>query len=396
MAQRVAYFDCFSGASGDMILGALVDAGASPQALSAALASLPCGPISLRFQRVIRGGIRATQVHVETPHDHTHRGLSQISDIISKSPLPATVRDNALHVFTRLAEAEAAVHGCPVAKVHFHEVGALDAIADIVGACAALNQLGIETVQFSVLPLGGGTVQSAHGVLPVPAPATALLVKGLECRMGPVESELLTPTGAAILTSLGAQAPQALLRVESLGYGAGTREFPGHPNLLRVLLGEAADTGSEDAVWVLEANLDDMTPQLCGYAIERLLAAGALDAWAAPIQMKKSRPALMLCAIVEEESLAKVEEIFFAETTTFGVRRHRALRRKLLRDLVTVHTPQGVAKVKVGKVGDKVVTVSPEYEDCRRIAQETGTPLRDVMAAVMQAYAAQVGTPPRA
>ena len=389
MAQRIAYFDCFSGASGDMILGALVDAGASLEALSAALASLPCGPISLRSEKVSRGGICATQVHVETPHDHAHRGLPQISDIIARSPFPAPVRNNALRVFTRLAEAEAAVHGCPVEKVHFHEVGALDAIADIVGACAALNQLGIETVQFSTLSLGGGTVKAAHGVLPVPAPATALLVKGLECRMGPVESELLTPTAAAILTSLGAQAPQARLRVESLGYGAGTREFPEHPNLLRVLIGEAADPCSEDAVWVLEANLDDMTPEVCGYAIERLLAAGALDAWAMPIQMKKSRPALMLCAIAEEATLAKVEETFFAETTTFGIRRHRVLRTKLDREFVTVTTPYGAVKVKVGKSGGKVITAAPEYEDCRRIAQETGTPLRDVMTSVMKAYATQ-------
>ncbi len=387
MAQRVAYFDCFSGASGDMILGALVDAGASPEALSTALGALPCGTISLRFERVTRSGIRATQVHVETPHEHVSRGLPQITELIDRSPLPATVRANAIHVFTRLAEAEASVHGCPVAKVHFHEVGALDAIADIIGACAALNQLGVDTVQFSVLPLGGGTVQAAHGVLPVPAPATALLVKGQDCRMGPVESELLTPTGAAILTTLGKQTPQALLRVETVGYGSGAREFPGHPNLLRVMIGPAADMGTEDAVWVLEANLDDMTPEVSGYAIERLLAAGALDAWAAPIQMKKSRPALLLCAIAEEECVAKVETAFFAETTTFGVRRHRALRRKLLRDFVTVKSPHGVAKVKVGKLGEKVVTASPEYEDCRRIAQETGVPLRDVMAAVMQAYA---------
>ena len=387
MPHRIAYFDCFSGASGDMILGALVDAGASLDELSAALAALPCGPISLSSEKTARGGMRATKVRVDVPHEHAHRGLSQISEIIGRSSLPHPVQKNALRIFTRLAEAEASVHGCPVEEIHFHEVGALDAIADIVGACATLNQLGIETVEFSILSLGSGTVKAAHGVLPVPAPATALLVKGMECRMGPVDSELLTPTAAAILTTLGKQAPDARMRIEHIGYGAGTKAFPSHPNLLRVMIGERAEPAAADNVWVVESNLDDVTPEVCGYAIERLLAAGALDAYAVPIQMKKSRSALMLCAIVEEDALAKVEEMFFAETTTFGVRRHRVLRTKLVREFVSVSTPHGVVKVKVGRTGGKIVTASPEYEDCRRIAQETGLPLREVMAAVMQAYA---------
>jgi uncharacterized protein (TIGR00299 family) protein len=250
-------------------------------------------------------------------------------------------------------------------------------------------------VFFSTLRLGGGTVKSQHGTLPVPAPATAVLVAGLQCELGPVQRELLTPTGAAILTTLGRQQSPGPLRIERIGYGAGGRDDADHPNVLRLMLGQAApateaarpEALEADAVWILEVNLDDTTAEIIGHTLEQLLAAGALDAWAMPIQMKKSRPAWMLCAIVQDESLRRAEEIFFRETTTFGIRRHRVERSKLARELRTVETPFGPVRVKVGTHEGKLVTASPEYEDCRRIALEKNVPLREVMDAVRRGFA---------
>ena len=314
--------------------------------------------------------------------------------MILGSRLPERVKERAIAVFTRLGEAEAAIHDAPVEKIHFHEVGALDAIADIVGAVAGLERLGVGAVFFSTLRLGGGTVNSQHGALPAPAPATAVLVAGLQCELGPVQRELLTPTGAAILTTLGRQRSPGPLRVERIGYGAGARDDADHPNVLRLILGQAApateaarpETLEADTAWVLEVNLDDTTAEVVGHTIEQLLAAGALDAWAMPIQMKKSRPAWMLCAIIADESLRRAEEIFFRETTTFGIRRHRVERSKLARELRTVETPFGPVRVKVGTREGKLLTASPEYEDCRRIALEKNIPLREVMDAARREF----------
>ena len=399
MSGVLAYFDCFSGASGDMILGALLDAGLPLETLSEDIALLSCGPIRLRAEKVPRGGISATKVTVDISGEpgHIHRGLHEIREIIGQSRLPEQVKERSIRVFTRLAEAEAFVHNVPVESIHFHEVGALDAIADIVGAVSGLERLGVTSVFFSTLRLGGGTIEAGHGALPVPAPATARLVTGFRCELGPVKQELLTPTAAALLTTLGTQQTLPPIRIEKVGYGAGTRDDPRHPNVLRLILAQAAPEpvlseaeGTEsDTVWVLEANLDDMTPEVCGYAIERLLDAGALDAYALPIQMKKSRPAWMLCAIVEESALARAEEIFFRETTTFGVRRYRAERAKLAREIRTVQTPYGPIRVKVGKRGGLVTIVSPEYEDCRRIALEKNVPLREVMQVAQRLFSAQ-------
>lgn len=385
MPERIAILDCFSGASGDMLLGALVDAGLPLEALSGEIERLPCGPIRLRAEKVMRAGLQATQVHVEAPHEHAHRGLGDITTIIRGADLPERVKERAIAVFTRLGEAEAAVHGCPIDHIHFHEVGALDAIADIVGAAVGLEHLGIDRLLFGTLHLGGGTIRAAHGTLPVPAPATARLVKGLRCEMGPVEMELLTPTAAAILTALGKQEDAGEFTPESIGYGAGSRDIPHHPNVLRLTLGRAQASEEADRVWVLEANLDDTTAEVCGYAIERLLAAGALDAWASPIQMKKSRPGWMLCAIAEPAALRAVEEIFFLETTTFGVRRHLCERSKLAREMKTVETAYGPVRVKVGSRAGKVITASPEFEDCRRVAEEKGVAVRVVMGAALRA-----------
>jgi hypothetical protein len=387
MADKIAFFDGFSGASGDMILGALVDAGLPVEEIQSDLDRLDCGPIRLEAEKVHRGGIAATKVHVEYPHEHHHhRGLSAIREIIRRAQLPDAVKDKAVAIFTRLGEAEAAVHGLPVEEVHFHEVGALDAIADIVGAAAGLHRLGVASIRFATLRLGGGTVKAAHGVLPVPAPATARLVQGFACEMGPVERELLTPTGAAILTTLGTQERIGPFRSTGAGYGAGSLDMPEQPNVLRMLLGEAASGEESDSVWVVEANLDDITAEVCGHALERLLAEGALDAWATPIQMKKSRPGWLLSVIVEKEKLAHVEETMFRETTTFGLRRYPVERAKLSREFREVMTPYGTVRVKIGSREGKVVTVSPEFEDCRRAALEKGAPLREVIEAAIRAF----------
>jgi len=386
MSDKTVFFDCFSGASGDMILGALVDAGVSIDALACDIAKLPCGPIRLRAEKVHRCGIRATRVHVEIPHEHAHRGLSDIRALIDAAALPETVKERAVRIFTRLGEAEAAVHGCPIDHVHFHEVGALDAIADIVGASAAMEHLGVAEVRFSTLRLGGGTVRAAHGDLPVPAPATARLIAGYVSEMGPVPCELLTPTGAAILTTLGRQDTTPRLAHDRVAYGAGAKEFPGHANVLRLFIGPLLSGAEADTVWVIECNLDDTTPEVCAHAIERLLAAGALDAWATPIQMKKSRPAWLLSAIAEDRARPAVEETFFRETTTFGFRRTRAERSKLTPEHRTVTTPYGPVRVKVGALGGRTMTASPEFEDCRSLAREKNVPLREVMAAALAAF----------
>ena len=390
MNGRFAYFDCFSGASGDMILGALVDAGLSVEALGEDISGLPCETIHVRAEKVMRGGMRATKVHIDpekpTSAGLPHRGLAEVREIILGSRLSESARERAIQVFTRLAEAEATVHGVSADKVHFHEVGALDSIADIVGAVAGLERLGVDRLLFSTLRLGGGPVKAAHGELPVPAPATAGLVSGLRCEMGPVEMELLTPTAAAILATLGEQAPPPPFQLQAVGYGAGTRDDPHHPNVLRIILGITAQADEADTAWLLEANLDDSTPEVCGHAIDRLLAAGALDAYVIPIQMKKSRPGLMLCAIAPDGQAAQLEQIFFRETTTLGVRRHRVERSKLRREIREVETPYGKVRVKVGLSGDKTLTISPEFEDCRRIAIEQNLPLREVIELARREY----------
>ncbi len=388
MAHNIAYFDCFSGASGDMILGALLDAGLSLEQLSEDISKLPCEGVRLRSQVVTRGGLRATQLHVDVAADSSpaHRGLGELSEIIQAANLSADVKSRAMRIFERLAEAEAHAHGVAPEEVHFHEIGALDSLADIVGAVCALERLGVDELYFSTLRLGGGTVRTAHGELPVPAPATSHLVAGLRCELGPVESELLTPTAAAILTTLGSQERPPAFRLQKTGCGAGSRDDPARPNVLRVLVGQTVDEAEADVVWVLEANLDDTTPEICGHALDRLLAAGALDAYIVPIQMKKSRSGWMLCALATDAALSRVEETLFRETTTLGVRRHRVERTKLTREARLVQTEYGPVPVKVGRLGGEELTASPEFEDCRRIALERNVPLRRVVEAARRAF----------
>ena len=386
--MSIAYFDCFSGAGGDMIVAALIDAGADPDALRAGLASLGVAGYDLGIDSVRKQGFAATRFTVSlTEQGHQpHRHLKHIVEILDSSSLPATVVDRARRIFTRLAEAEAAVHGSTIEQVHFHEVGAVDAIVDVVGAVLALDQLGIERIVCSPLPTGSGTVTCDHGVMPVPAPATAELLKGVPIAHCDEVGELLTPTAAAVLTTLASEfGPLPAMTIHRIGYGAGTRDGKQRPNVLRVLTGRATETFATDEITVLETNVDDTTPEILGHCMERLLVAGALDVYAVPIQMKKSRSGVLLCVLCEHAKAADLERMLFAETTTFGIRRHRAARAKLQRRHETVTTRFGEIRMKVGE-GYGIETASPEFEDCRTAAGQHQVALRVVMAAAHSAW----------
>lgn len=379
--MRIAHFDAFSGISGDMTVGALIDAGVPADELFAALESLGTGA---RFSaaKTVRGGLAATKFDVAHGDQRSHRHLPQILKILEGSALPESAKENASRIFTRLAEAEAAVHGTTVEKVHFHEVGAVDSICDIAGACTALAMLGIGRVTCSAVNLGSGTVQTQHGVMPVPAPATAALLAGRPIYARGPAAELTTPTGAAIAAVLAADfgAPPAM-RLGASGYGAGSKDFAGHANVLRVLTGEAAGVPEAMEVAVLEANIDDSSPQVLAFAVERLHAAGALDATLTPMLMKKGRPGSLLRVIARPEDRERLAAAIFAETSTLGLRIHSAERRVLERRVVSVETEFGIVPVKASEHG-----FAPEYEDCRRIALEKGVPLKQVLAAATAAY----------
>jgi uncharacterized protein (TIGR00299 family) protein len=390
---RVAHFDCFSGISGDMTLGALIDAGVDAEAVCRGIDSLGL-PIRLDVQKVHKGGFAATQVFVEAPEEHSHRFLPDVEKILGRGSLTPGQRDLALRIFRRLAEAEAAVHGRPLEQVHFHEVGALDSIADIAGAAVALDLLGAERITSGPVPTGGGTVKCAHGVMPVPAPGTAELLKGVPLRPSPVKSELTTPTGAAILTTVVREwTEQPAMTVERIGYGAGQKDFLEQPNLLRVFVGEAvaaALAGAEqDEVWVLETNLDDLPAEVVGYCYDLLLAAGAVDVFSTPVFMKKNRPGVLLTVLAPEAAVPAVEEVLFRETTTLGVRRHRARRDKLHRQAYTVQTAWGPVQGKLGWLEGRPPVFAPEYESCARVAREHGVALREVYALAQRTYAAK-------
>ncbi len=389
-AHTIGYFDCFSGISGDMCLGAIVDAGVPLQTIRDALAGLPVSGYSLEAEPVVRGGIAATQVQVKLDdHEHhPHRGLADVLDIVQGGALPDDVAERSAAVFRNLAEAEAKVHGTDVDSVHFHEVGAVDAICDVVGTVVGLRELGVGALKFSTVMLGGGTARSAHGFLPVPAPATAELLKGLPSAGGPVDFELTTPTGAAILKALGEPSPRwPRMTIDAVGYGAGSREIGALPNVLRLALGtaEPAEGTEADCIWVLDTNLDDMTGEEIGYCTEKLMAAGALDVFTAPVQMKKNRPGVLLTVLCAPEALAAMEGLLWRHTSTLGVRRCLWQRSKLRRETVTVQTAWGDVRVKVAYLGDEAVRREPEYEDCRALADAHGVPLREVSRAAVAA-----------
>jgi uncharacterized protein (TIGR00299 family) protein len=388
--MRYAYFDCFCGISGDMTLGALLDAGVSIDHLRTELQLLNLPGWELATEKVWKNGMAATYAKVRVQDTTTHRSLSTILEIIEKSNLSAAVKDRASAIFKKLGEAEAAVHDVPLEKIHFHEVGAVDAIIDIVGACIGFSALGIESFACSPLNVGGGTAKMAHGVLPVPAPATARLLIGKPTYSNGVQKELVTPTGAAIVATLCTSfGPQPPMSVTSIGYGAGTADLEGQPNVLRLMVGEAAEkraAAESETIRVLEANLDDMNPQIYGYFLEKALAAGALDVFTTPVQMKKNRPGTLVTVLCKLEDEPKFHEMLFAETTTLGVRTYTAERRVLARQWETVRTTFGEIRIKVARLNGHIQQASPEFEDCRKLAEAQNVPLQRVMDEAIRAW----------
>jgi len=381
--MRIAYFDCFSGISGDMTIGALIDAGLNFDELGAQLAMLRVPGYELAIEKVTKHGIAGTKFHVYVHEPGTqHRRLRDIEAILRGSGLPPHIQDRTLAVFTRLAEAEATVHRTPLDQVHFHEVGAIDSIVDITGAVIALDLLEIQRVLASAVNVGAGFIRAAHGLIPVPGPATAELLRGAPTYARGTDGELTTPTGAALLATLAESfGPPPYLRVDHIGYGAGTKDLPQAPNLLRVLLGEDGKQGDADIITVLEANLDDMNPEWFEYAQEQLFVHGALDVFYTPIFMKKNRPATKLTVLCESGAVDTIVDTLFQHTSTFGVRTYEVRRRKLQRYSQTVDTPFGPIAVKVGQWGGRVVQISPEYESCRQAARHSGAPLKAVYRA---------------
>jgi uncharacterized protein (TIGR00299 family) protein len=386
---RGLHFDCFSGLSGDMTLAALLDAGVDAEAVHRGITSLGL-PIRLDVAKVRKGGFAATQVTIEAPEEHIHRHLPDVEEILSRGQLTPSQRDLALRIFRRLAEAEATAHGMPLEKVHFHEVGALDSIADIAGVAIALDLLGAERITSRSVPTGSGMVKCAHGLMPIPAPGTAALLKGVPLAASSIKAELTTPTGAAILTTIVQEwTEQPVMTVERIGHGAGQRDFLEQPNLLRLFVGEVAEEANQaerDRVWMLETNLDDVPAEVIGYCFDQLFAGGALDVFSTPIQMKKNRPGVLLSVLAPEAALPVLEAILFRETETFGIRRYPVERHKLQREAVTVSTAWGPVRGKSGWRAGGPTVFTPEYEDCARIAREHGIALREVYAAVRHSY----------
>lgn len=384
--MRTLHFDCFSGISGDMTLAAFLDIGVDPEAIRAVFKSFEL-PIELEVERVKRNGIAATYANIIAPDQEEYRFLPDVEAILAKSAMTERQRTLAMSIFHKLAEAEASVHGMPIEKVHFHEVGALDSIADIAGVAVAFDLAGIERVTCRSVPPGSGSVKCAHGLMPVPAPATAKLLQGMPLAKAPIESELVTPTGAAILATLVNEfTNQPEMAIERIGCGAGKKDFWEQPNILRIFIGESAAANTEcDVVQVLETNLDDVSPEVIGYCVDRLFAAGAFDVYTVPIHMKKNRPGVILSVMSPEDRIEALETIIFRETGTFGIRRFPATRSKLNREMISVATPWGAVKAKKGWRGDLTI-VTPEYEDCARVARENGVTLRAVFDAVERGH----------
>jgi len=430
--MRIAYLDCFSGISGDMFMGALLDAGLPARVLEETVAALNVGA-RLEISRVSRSGISATKVdvwigdekdfpreqvshehHHEDGHDHSnagvspavarasrphqhehrHRGLKEIRQIIRNANITPAAQERALAIFQALGEAEAKIHNSDLEKIHFHEVGAVDAIVDIVCAAVGSLALGVDEWACSPLNVGGGTVECAHGKLPVPSPATVELLRGTPVYSSGVNAELVTPTGAAIVKTLCRRfVPFPAMNIATTGYGAGSREVPGQPNVVRLTVGDAAETQlaaspdiPEDTVAVLEANLDDLNPQVFGYVMERLLAEGALDVFGTPVQMKKNRPGMLLTVLARTEDVSRLSKLIFGETTTLGIRMRQERRQTLVRRSVAIQTPWGEVRMKVANLNGSIANYAPEYEDCRRIADEHKVPLKQVMQEAIRQY----------
>jgi uncharacterized protein (TIGR00299 family) protein len=433
ISMRIAYLECFSGMSGDMFLGALVDAGVPARVLEETVTALGVGA-KLEISRVVRSGISATKVDVyvdgekdlpreeywekqqasehshehrghshshpgetwtgvSAPHEHSHgRGLTEIRGIVSSASISESGKKTAIAIFEALGRAEAKIHNTSIERVHFHEVGGVDAMVDIVCAAVGAEVLGVDEIICSPLNVGGGTVKCAHGTFPVPAPATVELLKDAPVYSSGLQAELVTPTGAAIVKTLASRfAAFPEMKIEKSGYGAGSRDFPGHPNVVRLTVGEAALTAlaaktASETITVLEANLDDLNPQVFGYVMDRLFEEGALDAFGMPVQMKKNRPGTLLTVLCKLEDASKLTHLIFTETTTLGVRRRDEMRRTLARRWESVGTPWGEVRIKIASMNGTVTNYAPEYEDCRRIAAEYHVPLKTVIQEAARAY----------
>jgi len=381
--MKIAYFDCIAGASGDMILGALLDAGLPEATLREGLAALGLDDFDLHTRRVVKNGFSATKVDVLVADDVPARHLPDIEAIITRSDLSAAIKEQALAIFRRLGEVEANIHATTLDRVHLHELGGVDTIVDVVGVLVGLEALGVERVYVSPLPMGRGFVQGAHGPIPLPALATLALLQGVPLVGSDLEVELVTPTGAALLSSLAtAFGPMPPMTLEAVGYGAGGRDLP-IPNLLRLLVGDGATPGQAitETLAMLETNIDDLNPEIYDYVMARLFDAGALDVFLSPIHMKKNRPATLLRVLCRPDDADALMSILFAETSTLGVRQQWATRHCLARTTHLVETPYGPVRVKVAELGEGRVKAAPEYEDCRRLAAASGAPLREVYRA---------------
>jgi hypothetical protein len=384
--MKIAYLDCPAGASGDMFLGALLDAGASLQVMEQTIADLKLPDCQLVVKPVLKNGIHATQVKVAANEQSPTRHLADMLDMIENSTIEARVKLQAQSMFMRLAEVEAKIHNAPIETVHFHELSGVDTIVDIVCTLVALQDLGIEALHASPVPLGRGFVKTAHGLLPLPAPATLALLKGVPVVGSAFEKELVTPTGALLLSTL-VQAFGSIptMTVEAVGYGAGSRDMP-IPNVLRILIGETATAqATVESLVMLESNIDNLNPEIYEYLMSRLFAAGALDVTLTAIQMKKNRPAVQLAVLCNPAQVEELQSILFGETTTLGVRRHPVERHALVREVRTVQTAFGPVMVKFAGRGAGYATAAPEYEDCRRIAAQTSKPLLEIYRAALRA-----------
>lgn len=397
--MKILYFDCFSGISGDMVLGAMVDVGLNAESLKSELKKLDLGDYEIKVSKVKRcgiGGIKIDVVADEKRHIH-HTSYKDIKELIERSGLSNKVKADSLRIFKRIAEAEAKVHNTSVDNIHFHEVGAVDSIVDVVGAAVGINLLSPDVIISSPINTGSGMTKTEHGRLPVPAPATAEMLKGFPSYSSDIKFELATPTGVGIITTLTKEfSATPMMTTSAIGYGAGSKDFPDSPNLLRIMIGESPLSPpfykggmggfDRDSITVIESNIDDMNPQFYDYVMDRLFEGGALDVFLTPITMKKNRPAVKLTILSESDKADNLASILLSETTSFGVRIYRTERIKIKREIKTITTEYGDVRIKIGRRGDKIVNTTPEYEDCKRIAKERGISIGEVYEKVKAGF----------